>query len=279
MNPDVTPDGTIPPEPLQEPAGALAPTGGATPILAELACTSSCPSGAFAEIHTHLHQTLCGLERQAFALKSGSIPSELAAIAAPFVARSIIEATCTALIGRFDPFRLLIMREKQLLEDYDYSVRNPIAINWNTDFISDQKSAGTIDSQTRAENLPRSLFGKYYERVLWLEAMEKFGDHAKTPRSDWLIELNKTAPEAFIPTMRTSVQQLYSRCSKAIHQEFVIKNADYGDTLFLNVQLGQSLEYAAKLSVIFNSSPHVLYPNAIDQSIELFQELNERWSA
>ena len=247
--------------------------------LATLACVGPCPPGYFSQIYEHLAQTLTLLEQQAFVVKNGALDQNLAALAGPFIARSIIEATCTALIGRFDPFRILMIREKQLLADYDYSERSSIAMNWNSDFHTDARNSGTVSTDSRIEAMPRSLFGKYYEKALWIEAMEKFADSDKTPRTDWMIELNRTIPGQFIPNMRQDVQRLYSRCSKAIHQEFVVKNADYGDPRFIVVQLGQALEQMAKLSVVFNCSPHVLHPRSRDEVFEIFQDLNDRWIA
>lgn len=242
-----------------------------------MACIDECPSGCYAEIYDHLAATLTSLEKQAFLLKEGAMDAEIAAMAGPFVARSIIEATCTALTGRFDPFRILMIREKQLLVDYDYSERSAIAMNWSSDFQPDKKG-GSIDLETRIDNIPRSLFGKYYEKALWLEAVERFSDAPKTPRCDWMIELARTVPGEFIPRIRQEVQHLYSRCSKAIHQEFVIKNADYADPRFIKEQLGQALELMAKLSLIFNCSPHVIRPRQQAELFEVFQDLNGRWT-
>jgi hypothetical protein len=79
--------------------------------------------------------------------------------------------------------------------------------------------------------------------------------------------------------MRQEVQRLYSRCSKAIHQEFVIKNADYSDHRFILEQIGRSLELTAKLCIVFNCSPHVLHPADKPQTFGWFQSLNESWQA
>jgi hypothetical protein len=269
------------------PPAADAPVANAAPApvsrqigyLASLACIGECPEGAYSAIYQHLAQTLTLLEHQAIVVKSGTLDNDLAAMAGPFIARSIIEATCTALIGRFDPFRILMIREKQLLADYDYSERNSIAMNWNSDFHIDAKPSATIAADTRIEAIPRSLFGKYYEKALWIEAVERYADADKTPRSDWMIELNRVVPGQFIPNMRQDVQRLYSRCSKAIHQEFVVKNADYSDQRFIVEQLGLALELMAKLSVVFGCSPHILHPKQQTEIFEDFQALNERWSS
>ena len=250
-------------------------------LLAGLACKVTCPPGAFSGIYDHLGVTLSSLERHAFALKGDNFTSELSKLAGPLIARSLLELTCTALIGRFDPFRVLMVRETQMQEDYVFTERNTVALNWQSDFHTEQgKGVGAVDLKTKVDSMPRSLFGKYFERVLWLEAVERFIDWApKDLRSDWIVELNRVEPKAFIPTMRNEIQQLYSSCSKGIHQEFVICKSDYSEVKNLQSQIGNALELMAKLSLIFNFSPHVLNALSIGEALESTRKLNERWQS
>jgi hypothetical protein len=275
---------TVPPQPEIEPTSTAATETEASDspgLLASLACTVSCPTGAFSTIYGHLGKTISELEKHAFALKEDNFDSRLAKLAGPLIARSILEMTCTALIGRFDPFRILMVRETQIQEDYVFTERNPIALNWQSDFHPEQaKGTGSIDLKAKIESMPRSLFGKYFERVLWLEAVERFIDLTpKEIRSDWIVELNRVEPAAFIPAMRTSVQQLYSSCSKGIHQEFVVSKSAYSEAINLKIQIGQALELMAKLSLVFNFSPHVLNSLSIEEAVESFRRLNERWES
>jgi hypothetical protein len=114
--------------------------------------------------------------------------------------------------------------ERQLLSDYDYSEKSAIALNWNSDFNSEKRSGGEIDLDTRIETLPRSLFGKYYERALWIEAFERFADAEKDARTDWLIEMTRVEAKQFITEYEAgSAAALFallkSHTSRVRHQE------------------------------------------------------------
>jgi hypothetical protein len=262
---------------LAAPAGE-AQAGG---YLANLACGTTCPPGAFESVYSHLHRTLSDLERLAFSLKAEDFSSQLGLFSAPLVARSIFEAALTALIGRFDPLRILIVRESQLADDYNYAKKNELAINWQNDFQGEAPKGAQAGQEPRlkVENMPRALFGKYFERALWMEAMEKLSDAAKSePQGEWLLEVTRTEPREFIPRMRTEVQNAYSSCSKGIHQEFVIKQSEYSSRDNLKSQVGQALELTAKLALAFNCSPHVLYPVDPGNAIAQMNSLDRKWA-
>jgi hypothetical protein len=279
MSPNSTdPDTAIPEETSQ--AADTNPEE-SEPHLAPLACGASCSAGAYQSIYSHLFSTLADLERLAFSLKDSSFDSDLASFAAPLVARSIFETALTALIGRFDPLRILIVRESQLADDYDFSKKNDLAINWQNDFHGEalRPASGGQEPKLKIDSMPRALLGKYYERSLWLEAVERLSDSARTSeQGEWLRQLLRFQPTEFIPRMRTEIQSVYSSCSKGIHQEFVVRQSEYSTRENLRLQVGQALELTSKLAAAFNCSPHVLYPIEPSRAIAHINSLDRKWA-
>lgn len=92
--------------------------------LATLICGTSSAEGTPAEVHSHLASVLDRLVVRAKALKTAAEPIELA-LFGPFLGRATIEVGMTAILTRFDPFRVLAIRQSQLAADYDTKIRNP----------------------------------------------------------------------------------------------------------------------------------------------------------
>src|SRR5665213_1555243 len=108
---------------------------------AKLVCGVPGSTGAFAEIATHLHASLKRVVSEIIKLPTES-PDRIA-LYGPFLGRSVLELTYTTLVGRLDPFRLLVLREIQMrLPTTDITIlgeRCLTAIQWSGDIRPTQE--------------------------------------------------------------------------------------------------------------------------------------------
>jgi len=58
----------------------------------------------------------------------------------PFLGRTLLESVCIALVGRIDPFRLLVAQTSQKCSAYSIEKRSYSAITWEGDIFEKQSS-------------------------------------------------------------------------------------------------------------------------------------------
>jgi hypothetical protein len=194
---------------------------------AKLVCGVSGSTGAFAGIATHLQTSIKRVVTEIIKLPSES--PERIALYGPFLGRSVLELTYTALVGRLDPFRLLVLREIQMrLPTSDAIVlgeRCQTAIQWSGDIrpMKDGENPDLWSPAKTMDKMHRSLFGKYYEQIFWIPAFTSVIDSLTVAQQGaWFDELRKITPEGFTPRSRGDSDRTYSSLSKGIHHEFVI---------------------------------------------------------
>ncbi len=71
----------------------------------------------------------------------------------PFCGRVILENGCAAILGRFDPFRLMYLSEFQTQPEYALGKRIKSAFSWTGDVIPEESR--TLHCGTRITTLPR----------------------------------------------------------------------------------------------------------------------------
>lgn len=141
----------------------------------------------------------------------------------PFLARSILEISLCAVLGRVDPFRLLVIRQVQSQPEYDLGQRVLSAIQWTGDIIPKEKCTNPWSADREYSKIPRSLLSEPYEQIYWVNALERLNDDEYDGRGGaWLASIRTIPPESFIPRMRGDLIKLYSSLSKGVHQEMLI---------------------------------------------------------
>ncbi|MCY8452087.1 hypothetical protein MOC98_04260 [Bacillus spizizenii] len=142
----------------------------------------------------------------------------------PFYARNILESSCSALIGRFDPFRLIYVHKIQSLDNYSIGKKSNGGINWNGD-VFEKKSSGAIwNPDKEFQKVGRGLFGDAYGDTFWNPAYQMLIDD-ETIQSNESLDYYKSSvdPDKFTEFLRTRSSKIYSSLSKGVHSEFLIK--------------------------------------------------------
>ncbi len=193
----------------------------------------------------------------------------------PYLARSILEVTCTALIARSDPFRILTLRQVQSHSAYEPGARNASSIQWIGDILAKERVTDPWSAAKRTDQMTRALLGDYQEVVLWKPAFTNFLDavNERTTQGTWTRDLQNIAPENFAAWARQQAATAYSSASKGIHQEFVIRTTSYYDDATLRNLIESAMMVASTLAVVFNFSSHPVLPLEKQQALDIFESM------
>ena len=159
--------------------------------------------------------------------------------------------------ARLDPTRILVVKRAQEHDGYSPDNRWKTAINWTGDVVS-KKVEGKLWEKEPKE-MTRALIGDYYAELYWKPVLESLADGRSFEGSEWLSGICALPPEAFITTRRTTLINLYSRSSKAIHHEYVTEIPSMFDRVSSIDLVHQVLKVLSEFAVLLDSLPHVPY--------------------
>ncbi|WP_147451586.1 hypothetical protein [Corallococcus llansteffanensis] len=140
----------------------------------------------------------------------------------PFLGRSLLELAATALVGRLDPLRLLVVRQVQAQPGYDTEIPWKASIRWQGDVLSGSKIQGLWGSALEYEKVTKALLGDYYDHLIWRPAVQYMLGGGSQGGGNWFAQLGAISPDSFVNRKRDEIGRLYSSLSKGIHHEFVL---------------------------------------------------------
>jgi len=179
--------------------------------------------GADGDISTVLNQvalTIVNHGQRGVTFVHGKKRTDLATYG-PYCGRVLLEAACTALIARLDPFRILAVKRFQEHPDYDVAQRHKISIQWRGDVVTVDKPPSDLwAKEPTPQGIPRALLSAYFGDLYWAAGQEILLDSFDDTR--WVSELKKIPPDAVTTMFRSEAEKLYASLSKGIHPEFVI---------------------------------------------------------
>lgn len=171
----------------------------------------------------------------------------------PFYARSIMEAACTALVARMDPFRILITYKVQSSSEYDITKRSNAAIQWTGDIVAASKPKTNLWSpENKLVDYDRALFSNYNGELFWKPAFLKAMDfiQAQGNSSDWLNQFKNMDENEFFERTKTDISKLYSSFSKGIHYEFLVNVDSIFDTTTMQSIVNKMFQIFAEISMV-----------------------------
>jgi hypothetical protein len=176
---------------------------------------------------------------------------------APFCARALLEISLTAILGRIDPFRLLIVSSMQGNPNFELGQKNNTAIQWSQDIMCDnhctiEKNESKLwDQSTTLSKISRSLFSPYIDSLLWEPAFNKFIDtFDKIQNIDVVTNIKQIETKKFIPTMKGKASRLYPSLSKGVHVEFVLPIATILDNQTIDENIVDCIEILTSLAIV-----------------------------
>ena len=200
-------------------------------------------------------------------------------IYAPYLTRLILEITTTAVVGRLDPFRLLVLAEVQKSSSHDIGKPNTTSIRWQGDILANDNVKWSQD--LKLENYPRALLGDCWDKFAWQHAVEEFIDAASEigEKTVWIEKICAFDPHRFIPQLRTNFSNFYSSLSKGIHLEFVLPPQEKFDLSTLSVTIEDAIFWSVTMLTLSNFVDHAAYKldpvKAMQLLIKIEQEQNK----
>ncbi|HUX82362.1 MAG TPA: hypothetical protein VMV35_05960 [Halothiobacillus sp.] len=244
--------------------------------LSELICGKviAGSSGNLAQSLWHMSTTLSLLESEFHNLKSRR--SAISPLATPFFLRSIIEVSCTSLIARLDPFRILTLAKIQGQSTYDTTQKISGAIQWKGDVVADRaKELWSI--KIKSNDMTRALLGDYQDEIFWKPAFEKLLDYlqmtGKVGKSSWLAELVNIDITSIIPFLRGLASTAYSKTSKGVHHEFVLSISSYYDDATLDQLTYDVIKLVATMGLVVNFAENSHYNLTNSRAITCYKAI------
>jgi hypothetical protein len=187
----------------------------------------------------------------------GTQPDARISIYGPFLVRSLLEVGVTALIGRVDPTRLLVVKRTQQCSNYDTKQPWNSAVRWQGDVV-DEKVQQLWEPKKQYKDMTKALLGDYYVALYWKSALQRVADLDITGGT-WWAGIKAVTIEEFSDSRRSSIRNLYSQSSKGVHSEFVVPPGSLYDRLTIINLTSQIIQILSELGLLVNFLPHVAY--------------------
>lgn len=142
----------------------------------------------------------------------------------PVYGRNILESVFTAILGRVDPFRIIIVYKVQSDSSYDLGKRAQVAVEWSGDIIAKSAANNMWNFEKKKEAFDRALLGNYMGEIVWKQAFIALNDYMeqRTYESQWLDEILALGEHENFEKIKSLASTLFSSFSKGVHSECLI---------------------------------------------------------
>lgn len=190
----------------------------------------------------------------------------------PFLGRSLLELSATALIGRLDPIRILVVRQIQAQPDYDTSIPWKASIRWQGDVLAAKKVQNLWGDALEYEKITKALLGDYYDHLVWRPAVQQMLGVAKGG-GNWFAQLGAISPDSFVTRKRDEISRLYSSLSKGIHHEFVLPPGTLYDRATVVDLVQRTIHLIADIGLVSHFIPHASASLSPDDAMATFNRI------
>ncbi|MEE3954136.1 hypothetical protein [Peribacillus frigoritolerans] len=235
------------------------------------------------QISDRLNKTISNFSERLLALEIKDNDNRLLA---PFYARSILEAACTALLLRLDPFRVLSIYKVQSTTQYDITKKSNVSLLWTGDILAANKPKDKLwHPENKLTDLDRALLSNYTGDLFWKQGFLKTLDYINNQDlglgSNWLNDLKEFDENAFFERSKTESSKLYSAFSKGVHYEFLIEANSVYDFTTVQNYVNRMFQLIANLGLIshFIGTMSSRFEKNVSLNLYLeIEELIEEWS-
>jgi len=195
----------------------------------------------------------------------------------PLALRSVMEASCSGVLARIDPIRVMYAAKAQLSPSYDKTVQQGSSLKWDGDMVIKEKekpadSVGATEKNSSTappipliaswdpklgrDKIPRAIFSLNMYEVLWNPAHARFTDWLVTSNSDAVLfrELAALHPTQVRDFFTVKGSKLYSELSKGIHPEFIVRRQAEFDAQTLVELTARTISWVTQMSILTHFS-------------------------
>lgn len=170
----------------------------------------------------------------------------------PFYGRNVLESSLTVLLGRIDPFRLILVYKVQSDSSYELGKRAQSAVEWTGDIIAKEQIRNNMWScEKKKDNFDRALLGDYVGEIIWKPAFRLLNDYIVRMGydSNWLMEILAVNEDSNFERAKYTAQRLFSSFSKGVHSECLIDIATVLDNVTLKSLIKDMYKLCATLAL------------------------------
>lgn len=223
------------------------------------------------EVLDHISTGLTSVVEEVIDIKNKS--DKYVMLYGPFLGRSILELGCTAIIARLDPFRILLLQEKQKQPSFVLDRPHKSSIRWQGDVMSEGRVSDLWDDKA-LQNPTRALLGDYFAELIWNRNVDSLLDAIDTSkRGCWFDQIRQYDSNTLTSRVRGDMANLYSSLSKGIHHELVIPLAASFDRSTVVELINGAIYNIASLGLISHIVRHSYNSAAIASMIDCFDRL------
>lgn len=192
-----------------------------------------------------------------------------------FCARVILETSCAALVGRFDPFRLLYLAEFQSQGNFEYGKPSKSGFRWTGDVLPDDRTPADLwGTDHDLSKVSRALFSHYADHVYWQPAVERTLDAIAQAGPGPFAEILSFNPETYVGYVRGRCSSLYSTLSKGVHWDFFVSTVVM-DEGTIKDSIRESLIILGSLGLVSHFVPTAYRSSEQDSVIASYKTFRE----
>lgn len=196
----------------------------------------------------------------------------------PFYCRNILESSLTAILGRIDPFRLIMVYKVQADSSYDLGKRAQIAVEWTGDIVAKNNPEQKLwQFDKKKESFDRALLSNHIGDIIWKPAFRKLGDYIADNgyQSAWLDEIASYDEYHNFARAKADAMRLFSSFSKGVHSECLIDISLILDDLTLKNLIKDLYKLCATLALTSHFVDFLATKIEIEGAISIFLAIEE----
>ncbi|KQA95826.1 hypothetical protein CGT92_18145 [Vibrio metoecus] len=224
------------------------------------------------KILLHLSTSLQKVTRELVELQSMS--DDKLGLYGPYLGRSILELSMTALIARIDPFKILLMKGKQVQPDYDLGKPHSSAIRWQGDVVDD--AVPNLWADKSLKDPTRAIFGAYQIHLVLKNSAELVIDEGdEDSMGEWYSQFSSTTANGTIESIKSKINSAYSSLSKGIHHELLVPQESILDRDTVISILNETFYIIASTGLLVSQIPHAYKKTELRQSFMDYKNSKE----
>lgn len=224
------------------------------------------------EILKHLSSSIDKIECEI--LQLNELSEERRILFGPYLGRSLLEVGTTALISRLDPFRAMIVKEKQKQPDYQIDISHKSSIRWQGDVLD--KAVTPLWDDKNLQSPTRAILGDYFKEMMFIKSAQTIiDDVTEESIGEWYNQIQRTDPRGLMASIRTAYTKLFSSLSKGVHHEMIVPAGTIYDKETINSLINETLYYVSTLALVASPIPFIYNKMALPDVYEHYKSVQE----
>ncbi len=194
-----------------------------------------------------------------------SLEDDRLSLYGPYLGRSLLELSLMALLGRIDPFKIILMKRKQEQSDYELGKPHSSAIRWQGDVVD--KAVSDLWAEKSLNSPTRAILGAYQIELVMIKSAQRIFDEGNEQTiGEWYTELTQTDAKGLVEKLKSRINTIYSSLSKGVHHELLIPHESVMDRDTVLTLINDTLFIVGTLGLLVSRIPYAYQKCPQDES-------------